>query len=393
MNANTPATPGERVARIRKIRGLTQPQLAKNARLSLRTVKTVEGDDGNPRTETLAAIAEALAVSTTSFMTPGQPEHDPAAVTVWEEIRDVLYQRDPGPAGDEEPTPGGVLAALAALMPAWRASRYQEVRAQVPGLLRDALALDGDGRAARSRVLNAAAWHLTMTRQWDDALTAARLALDAAPDAEDSMAAAAVTAWCLLRQGQLAEARDLAVEWADRAEPRFSRASPSELAGWGKILLYAGTALLRDNRPGDADDALSLARAASVRLRQDVTANRSTTMTFGPAQVAVIATENASVARQPDRVLALSQRLPAAGLARIEPAQRLRHSLDVANAHAMKRQYADVVTVMTRLQAEAPEWLAQQRYARTILEEVIQRRRGPLPEDLRGLAAAVRLPL
>ena len=249
----------------------------------------------------------------------------------------------------------GVLAALAAMMPAWRASRYAEVRDALPGLVRDALSLGEDGRIARSRVLNATAWMLTMTRQFEDAMTAGRLALDAAPDVNDSMAAVGVMAWCFLRQGRLGEAGELAVEWADRAEPRFSRATDGELAAYGKVLLYVNNAMIRDNRPGEAEDALSLAGAAAAKIRRDVPANASTTMTFGPAQVQIIGAENAALAGQPDRVLALSERIPGIGLARVEPAQRLRHRLDVASAHAMRRQYSDVVEVMAALRAEAPE--------------------------------------
>jgi hypothetical protein len=207
------------------------------------------------------------------------------------------------------------------------------------------------------------------------------------------MAAVGVMAWCLLRQGRLSEAGDLAVEWADRAEPRFSRATDGELAAYGKVLLYVNNAMIRDNRPGEADDALSLARAAAAKIRRDVPANASTTMTFGPAQVQIIGAENAALAGRPDRVLVLAERIPGMGLARVEPVQRLRHRLDVASAHAMRRQYGDVVEVMTALRAEAPEWLAQQRYARDILEGIIRRRRGPLTEDLRELAAAVQLPI
>lgn len=388
---NTPT--GERIRRLRKLRGLTQADLARLARLSLRTVKTVEADEGNPRLETLHAIARALVVQTTDLTTPGQPEPDSVEPDRWEDVRAALYQRQAGEEPDESATVDGVLAALAALMPAWRESRYTQVRDALPNLVRDALSLGEDGRIARSRVLNATAWMLTMTRQFNDAMTAGRLALDAAPDVNDSMAAVGVMAWCLLRQGRLGEAGDLAVEWADRAEPRFSRATNGELAAYGKVLLYVNNAMIRDNRPGEADDALSLARAAAAKIRRDVPANASTTMTFGPTQVQIIAAENASLAGQPDRVLALADHIPAMGLARVEPAQQLRHRLDVASAHAMRRQYGDVVEVMTELRAQAPEWLAQQRYARDILEGIIRRRRGPLSGELRELAAAVRLPL
>jgi transcriptional regulator with XRE-family HTH domain len=384
------STTGDRVRRLRKLRGLTQQALARSSGLSLRTIKDVEA--GN-RNQTLHAIAGALHVHTSDLSAPGQPEHQPVPAERWEDVRDALYRRTPGSEPDEAVTPGGVLAGLAGLMPAWRAGQYSAVRPRLAVLVRDALSLGAgpDDRTARSRVLNGTAWLLTMTRQFDDAAAAAGLAIDSAPDLPEAVAAVSTMAWCLLRQGRLRDAADLAVRWADDTEPRFSRATAAELASYGKVMLYVNNALLRDNRPGEADDALSLARAAAARIGREVPANTSTTMTFGPSQVQVIAAENAALTGRPAQVLAIAERIPPQGLAGVEPAQRLRHQLDIANAHSMKRQYADVVEVMQGLRNAAPEWLASQQYARDILEDVIRRRRGPLPADLRELAAATRL--
>jgi transcriptional regulator with XRE-family HTH domain len=386
-------TAGERVRRLRKLRGLTQQDLARLSRLSLRTIKAVEADEGNHRNETLHAVAKALRAHTSDFTTPGQREHQPVPGEPWEDVRDVLYQRVPDEEPCEPATPRGVLAGLADLKPDWEANRYQRVRLMLPGLIRDALSLDydEDGRAARSRVLSATAWLLTMTRQFDDAWTAAQLALDAAPDLMDSLAAVSMMTWGLLRQGRTSEASALAIGWADRAEPRFSRATTGELAGYGKLMLYVANAMTTDNQPGEAQDALSLARAAAVRIGREVPFHVSTTARFGPATVMVITAESAALTWQPDKVLAIADRARGS-LAGIEPAQRLRHKLDVASACEMRRQYGDVVTTMQEIRRDAPEWLGNQQYARDILERVISRRRGPLTEELRGLAAAVRLP-
>jgi hypothetical protein len=67
--------------------------------------------------------------------------------------------------------------------------------------------------------------------------------------------------------------------------------------------------------------------------------------------------------------------------------------LDVAFAHGMRREYGDVVGVMSGLRAEAPEWLGNQQYGRDILEAVIAKRRGPLTQELRDLVTATRLPI
>jgi transcriptional regulator with XRE-family HTH domain len=387
-------TTGERIRRLRKLRGLTQQDLARLSRRSLRTIKDVESDNGSHRNETFHAIAKALQARTSDLTSPGQPEHQPVTAEPWEDVRDALYRRVPGSEPDEPATPGGVLAALDELRPDWEAARYSRVRAALPGLVTDALSLNGSApeRAAKSTALSATAWLLVMTRQFEDAAVAARLALDAAPEMPDGIAAVSMTIWGLLRQGRAAEAGALAVKWADDAEPRFSRATTRELAGYGKMLLYVANAMTTDNQPGEAQDALSLARAAAARLGHDVPYHPSTTARFGPATVMVITAESAALTWQPDKVLAIADRV-SASVGCIEPAQQLRHRLDVASAHAMRREYGDVVGIMSGLRAQAPEWLASQQYARDVLEGLIARRRGPLTEELQELAVATRLPM
>jgi transcriptional regulator with XRE-family HTH domain len=385
------STLGERIRNVRRRRGLTQRELATAAGVSESLIKKLEqGHITNLRLETLHKIAVPLKVPTSSLVVGPEPE-DPVAPDRWDDVRDALYRSAPDDSTAEQATPQGVLDSLAALMPAWQASEYSQVRAMLPALIRDALSLDVDGRTARSRVLNATAWMLNMTRQFDDAQTAAQLALDAAPDLPESMAAASVMSWCLLRQGQAAEAGALAAQWADRAEPRFSRATTRELAAYGKLMLYLANAMTTDNQPGEAQDALSLARAAAARIGREVSCNESTTFRFGPATVMVITAETASLTWQPDKVLTIADR--ARGLvAGIEPAQKLRHRLDVAGAHVSLRQYAEGIAVLRELRAQAPEWIIHQRYARDIVSGIIERRRTLTPE-MRELADAVRLPL
>jgi len=386
---------GERVERIRKLRGMTQKELARASGLGEHTIKDVEAGKGEPRNRTLKALAGALHVYTSDLANPGEAEHQPVPGEPWEDVRDALYARGGHPEQGEPATPEGVLAELAGLRPDWEAGRYSRARLLVPGLVRDAMSLDDDapgGRAARSAALIATAEILTMTRQFEDGAVAARLALDAGPEMPDHLAAVNVLTWGLLRQGRTGEACALAAQWADRAEPRFSRATTAELAGYGKILLMVAAALVTDNQPGAAQDALSLARAAAAAIGREVRFHPGSAARFGPATCSVITAETAARMRQPDKALAIAERLRGT-LAVIEPAQRHRHGLDVASAHAMRREYADVVAVMDGLRREAPEWLGNQQYARDILEGILHRRRGPLTQELRDLAAATRLPL
>lgn len=385
------STPGQRVQKLRKLRGMNQRELAAASRLSLRTIQTVEQDSADVRVKTYKAIAEALHVETRVLMTPGVPEHpDPMRADPWQDIRDALYRA--APPGDEPPSEEQVLAGLRATFPDLADNRYSSVRAALPDLIRDAAALGTGGRKAQSRVLNAAAWLLTQNRQWEDALTFGGRALDAAPGKTDKIAAVNTLCWCLLRQGRLGEAGDLAVRWADDTEPRLSRATDAEMAGWGKLWLYVTNSAVRNNEPGAAADALRIAAAAAERIGREVHTDASTTRTFGPISTRMIGAENAMLSGKPDQVLTIADRIPRTGLVHAGNASALRHRLDVAGAHAQLRRYPEAMDVLEGLRQQAPEWLVRQRPARDVMESIVERRRTLTPQ-MRELAAAVRLDL
>ncbi|HLK73506.1 MAG TPA: helix-turn-helix transcriptional regulator [Streptosporangiaceae bacterium] len=390
MNPST----GDRIRGIRKRRGLTQRDLARASGVALATIRNIEQDPGAaPRAETLHRLAVALKVRTTALMTtPATEDADERTAEDWADVRAALYGSGPGPEPAERPNAAGVLAVLESVRPALAENRFSAVRAVLPALIRDASALNGtDACEARSKVLNLAGWLLTQTRQWEAAETACALAADAAGDRLDAAAAANTMCWSLLRQGRLAEARDMAAREADGIEPRFSRATARELALWGRLLLGVTNAAVRDNRPGEAADALGLARAAADRIGREITADGSTTRTFGPVTVAMIAAENAAIGRQPARVLAIAATVPG-GIIHPLSASRLRHQLDVAHAHVMLRQYPEAIGTLQQLRREAPEWIVQQRYARHILADMTAQRRL-LTAEMRELADAVGLPL
>jgi transcriptional regulator with XRE-family HTH domain len=388
---------GDKIRQVRKRRGLSQKELAKAAGFSLSWIKKMEQGEPEPPVETLRRVAIALRVPTTVLITREETDGaDPQTAEDWTDVREALYGHLPPPSA--APTSQGVLDIVNAARPALAANRFSAVRAVLPGLIRDAAVLDGEGRAAQSRVLNLAGWLLVQTRQWDAAETAVRMSADAAPDR--LLRAAAMNTWCwlLLRQGRLQDARRLATAAAGAIEPKFSTATASELAAWGRLLLGVTNAAIRDNRPGEAADALSLARAAAGRISREVCLDGSTARTFGPLSAMMIMAENAAIERQPDRVLKIADAIPGmaaglrAGMLHPGAASRRRHRLDVANAHVMLRHYPDAMGILRELHAEAPEWLAQQRYARRVMKDITERRRT-LSREMIDLADAVGLPL
>lgn len=393
MNDSTTDVTAERVRALRMLRGMTQRELAAQAEVSYRTVQTVEQGLAQVRISTVRQLARALNVKTAELLQSGLPERpDPMGADRWEDMRAALYRAQPGtgvPAQARE-----VFEGLRAIKPDLAVNRYDRARAVLPGLIRDAAALDGaHAMTARSRVWNATSWLLTQSRQWDDALTVGRRALDAAENPVDKIAAANTLCWCLLRQGRLAEGSALAVEWADRMEPgRFSRADPRVLAGWGKLWLYVANSAVRNNEPGGAAEAMANAMAAAVKIGREVETDPSTTRTFGPVTAKMIEAETALLADKPDKVLAIKESIPAGELVHAQSASVLRSRLDEAAAHAELKHWGESVDVLDDLRRNSPQWLRYQRPARDVMERVMRKRRS-LTATMKDVADAVGISL
>lgn len=396
---NRPQALGDRLREVRKRRGLTQRELARLSGVSASLVRKLEQDDypARVRLETIHKLATVLQVPTTSMAAAGEAsEPEPAQVEDWAPVRDALAGSAGQPPG--EPTLAGLRQAFGVAVAAVTANRYADLRGLLPGLLRDADALvavsatggQGAARRLRSQIRQLTAYMLCQTWQF----TPAGQAIDlAAGDADDELTAAAAAdwrCWMLLRQGRLAAAAALAAQWADDAEPRISRASPEQLAAWGRFLIRVTAAAVRDNRPQEAAEALRLARMAAAGLGRDIVPRFNRWQVFGPVTVAMFAAQNALIQDQPALTLSIGQHLDGTGFPLPETWQR--HRLDVARAHVAVRNCPEAIEVLHQTWATAPEWLAQQRQAHDTLSAVITRRRTLTPA-MRELADALRLPL
>ncbi|MFC7381584.1 helix-turn-helix domain-containing protein [Sphaerisporangium rhizosphaerae] len=386
------ATIGERVVSLRKRSGMSQAELAAISGVSASLIRKLEqGSRSDVRLETARKIAAALRVPTTAIFTDhATDEADAETIDRWQAVRRALHGLGDQP--EEAPTVDGLRAALDASMPLWKDDRYAELATTVPKLLTDAdmlAAADRSTRFLRVRVLHLTGWLLTQTRQFEAAELALRRGIDEADDRLEAAAIVSTRCWLLLRQGRLDEARQLAMAWADDVEPRISRATPRELSAWGWLLLRSSAASVRDNRPGEAEDAIRLARTAAVAISRDISPDDDFLRTFGPITVAMKRAENAMVEDRPDLVLRMSQAIPADDLLPTSN-NRNRHLLDVADAHRRTRQYGEAFEVLRRIRQDSPEWIVTQGYAKDILKGVIAGRRT-LTGDMRDLADFVRL--
>jgi transcriptional regulator with XRE-family HTH domain len=376
---------GSLVREIRKRRGLSQGELANLAGLSLSYVRKLEqGTLPGTRIQTFRKIAIALRVPTSRLLAERETVDDaePAMADRWQPVRQALEGRYTPVA--EPPTAEGVRDAADHVVPLFASNAYAELSTVLPPLLRDADALQAEGRAVRAFLLRMSGWVLTHLGQYETAELALRRAFDDADDRLEVAACARIYCWLLLHTGRLEQCWVSGIRWADDLEPRISTATPADLSAWGWLQMHNSAAAMRDNRPGDADDAMKIAKAAAARIGHEYSHRVDFLRTFGPVTVSMKHAENMMVDDKPDKVLAAAATIrPHA--ARATKNNRNRHFLDVASAHARVRDYSQALTVLTSLRAEAPEWLPRQREAHEVMRAIITRRRTLTPE-MRDLA-------
>ncbi len=390
---------GERIRSVRKRRGMSQAELAEASAVSTSLIRQLEqGQRTDTRLETLRKLAIALRVPTAELAPHALAEDAKVGeVRQWEPVRRALAGRA-GSGGTEPVDLADLEAEFDALKPMFRTGQFAALIPRLAALLTDADVLADaaspspvPARRFRSRVRQMAAWLMILTWQFDTADLAIRLALDDAPDTRSAVPIMDADCWRYMRQGDLGKARATAIRWADEIEPnRVTRASRDDLASWGLMLLRVSSSAIRDNRPGEADDAMAFARMAATGIRRiEHNSDDGLLHAFGPKTVAMLTAENALIAGRPDVVIKVSEELGDAPYPL--PWVWNRHRLDVASAYAQLRQYQMALAVMQQIRGEVPEWLLAQRYARDIVGRMIDRRRT-LTEDMREFADFIGLP-
>lgn len=382
----------DRLVSIRKRRDIKQAELARLSGVSLSAIRKIEQRDPayTPRVAILRKLADALGVKTSQLQgdTSGDAEPaDEATNDVWAPVRHALSIPPTADLDSEPVTAFEVRAELQRLQRQMADHQYAQMATAIPALLRESAAA-GD-RNLRSHALGMTGWLLAQNRQWDDAKLVLDQAITSADDDATAAAAVATQVWSELRQGRLDDARSLAISWADRIEPRFSRASLGSLVAWGRLWLFVATIAVRDASTDEYEDAIGLARAAASRIGREVLTEASTTRQFGPITVEHVAVEAAALTEQPRLALDIARATPPAELLP-HAAGRLRHRLDVANAHVQLGDFGSAMGTLQSLATSAPEWLVQQRYARDIVSTLVEKRRT-LTDEMRDLADLVRL--
>lgn len=389
-------TIGERLRRLRTMRGMAQDELAERAGLSRDLIAKLEqGRRTSIRLTSATALASALDVEL-SALTDGR--------ALVGEQRGVLALRRAltGPASFPgidssdlgDPTPiGELVGTVDATWADYWAGNFTKLGTTLPALIGEVRLTTRQlptgqrpaAFASLSAVYQIAACVLTQLGMEDLGYLTVERALAAAGDSGDQLRTATLMgslSWVLLNQGRFDEAERTALHTVDDVEPSLTKASVEHVSVWGSLLLTALAATAARGDTGRADEILPLARAAGGRVGVD---RNDYETYFGPAKVATESVHAAVKLNDPAAALGRARDVPGDGAA-LPTAARGRHWLDVAQAQVDTRQYGSATETLLAAEWLSPEWMRHQVLAGTLVGELVERHRR-LPAGLKGLAS------
>lgn len=380
---------GDRLASLRRRRGLTQEDLAGVSGVAVSTVRKLEqGARYTARVATLNALAHGLRVPlsvllSTQQITDTVRDGEPIALGP---IRRVLTPAQ-GTASN-----GSTVAELRGSVDlAWKLYQrgdYETLAALVPQLITECAATTRENGPPAQEVL-ADAYHVTasllMALSSEDLAYIAVDRLSAAAErAADPLAEATgqdTLAWIFSRHGRYDDAAHTAITAADAIDPSFTRASPNEISTWAGLILRAVMVTSRNEQPDTTADLLNVAEAAAHRVGH----RNDRWSVISPTNVAMHRARAAVELGDPARAVDLARAVPdSRGMPQV---WRARHLIDVAQAHTLLRNDRDAVDTLETIERTAPGWLRYQGLAQSMVAELLRRERRSATPALRSFAA------
>ncbi|MET9655797.1 helix-turn-helix transcriptional regulator [Streptomyces sp. NPDC006510] len=373
---------GDRIARLRLRRKLTQERLAERAGVSVDVVRKLEqGVRSTARLTTLNALARALDVEPSVLV--GQPttfevrteQDQPSVLALRQAVSPVADLLGEEPDPEDPPTLAQLRAALRSTERIRREGRISDIGALLPQLIKDARAAvrahsGADAAAAQSILAESyqvAATTLTALGKEDAAFTALERAAEAAREGDDphlETVGISSLAWVFTRQGRLADAERIATATAERIEPTF-RSRPVELSLWGILLLRAATAAVRTGRHDTVRDLLTLTSAAAARIGTD---RLDYATPFGPTNVGVAKVN--FLVEMGDGAEALRTARTVPDLRSLPPTWLARFHVDRALAYAELNKEDGAVHALLTAEGIAPEWMRYHSTSRRLVVEL-----------------------
>jgi transcriptional regulator with XRE-family HTH domain len=380
-------TIGYQLRRLRRLRGLTQEELADRADVSRDLVAKLEqGRRRTARITSLERLARALDVELSALVTRAAPALE--TVASWSDRRSIVGAaiRDRGTTM----TDASVLVDR--VHRAYQAARYSEAAGLLPSVTYtvDGLVADGPAHGRRealrlqTSVAIAAAKLATKAGNAPAGRSAAERAHSAAEAAEDPFgrAASAYQLICaLLRAGGL-EDRENAEELAVSCAEELRGTDPSSLTWRGALTLIGAIIAARRGDPVEACRRLDHAEDLAQRLGAD--GNIGWTA-FGPTNV-VIHRVSATVALDdPHAALAMAEQIDITAMPAGLHGRQAQFHLDSAWAHARLQEEPLAVIHLLDTERVAPEFVLTNPNVRRLIRDLLERERRAIP-GLRGLA-------
>jgi len=394
---------GERIAYHRKRLGLSQVEFAGLIRRSDSWVSQVErGVRSIDRLSVLQKVADALGVPVSELR--GAGVDDAAAETERPEAFETLRLALTGhPAisvllgSTPQAMTGERLEQLrehhGQVWPLVHASRYGELAPLVASLIPE---LEQAVRATASTELvvatremlsdtyQAVAAIMAKLGESDAAWIAADRAAFTAEALRDPLAVAASLfrmAHAFLTLGQIAQAQAVASTAVSGLEKRAAREATAEtLSLYGAFHLVLAIAAARDNDRVQAHEHLDNARKIAERIGED---RDDFGTEFGPTNVALHAVGVAVELGDAGEAIDLGSHINPELLS---AERQARYSIDLAQAHTMRRQIGEALALLERADQLTPEQTRTHRVARAVVRDLIQLSGSRPRPELRDLA-------
>jgi transcriptional regulator with XRE-family HTH domain len=391
---------GQRIARARRRRGLSQAVLAGLLGRSESWLSQVErGKRGVDSHSVLVRLAEVLRVDIEEFT--GSGDHDetgrcayPAASLIEQAM---MGYGTSGPVdGDDEPRQDEGLDFLRvqanSAYQAYQATRYDAAGRILPGLIRGAETAartigtaSPAASAVRARVYDTAAALLSRVGEPFLAWAAADRAMFAAELSGDPLLAAA-SAWrmsyMITGRKHPREALDLAMTAVAALERTTRAPSPEGLSVYGALHLAAATAAAASFDRTATQSLLGTAYGIADRTGE---ANHLGTA-FGPVNVAIHAISASLKLGDPRTATQTGEALDLAAMPVGLVGRRTQVHLDLARAYAMARKDAAAVNLLLAAERLSPQLVRYDLATRDVLTKLLRHEHRPSTPELRPLA-------
>lgn len=367
--------------RIKILRGnqIRQADLAELTGLSVVTIQKAEQDKALSL-PTLLKIAAALGVDTSVILGQQAPRRamGPSDRATLRELSRAVHDTGAGVLPDDvEPADATELSeAVDSTWKLYWRGRYTEAGAVVAPLLVSARAhlhAQPDGEQSRawgilSDCYRIAAYVANLMGARDLAYAAIGHAQNAAQRGADELRQALVTsgrAWVYLRDARLPAALKLAEKSAVDIEPRFSRATPEQLAVYGSHINFAAVVASRMQDKERTADYLSQSHATGARMGSEC---RAYGTLFGPVTATTQAVGINVALGQTGKALKLADAID--DVSQLTQAARNRYAMDKAMAQADARMWDACLDTLEQTLVTAPEWARHQALPGVIVQKV-----------------------